>query len=216
MYDVCKTLKKLEDFEKSCPEARTAVAAKLFREIRWHLNDTLMSYCRQEAVYRLNEAGFHSPSNELIKEATMALYTNDQFIDSEVAENTIDAVISDHGIHLSDMLDEDEVVVDYTIPSCYVAYHCIMPRTGTDLGGALEDTLHRILDVGGDEEDVRKIMGAVIPEIPEEAGEGDVVGEWLEETYPDGYIDLDLGYLIPGCILSMKKEHRRKERCYVK
>nr|WP_076777778.1 hypothetical protein [Lachnoclostridium phocaeense] len=209
MYDINKTLEKVEKFECQFPGA---AGLELFKEIRWHLNEPLLSYCRQEAVYRLSEAGYHSPSEVLIEEATMALYTNDQFINSEVAESTIEAVIADHGIHLSDMLEEDETLVDYTISSCYATYHCIMQRNGTDLGGALEDTLHRIIDMDGDAEDIQRIMGAVIPEIPKKAEE-DAGEAWLKETYPDGYLDLDLGYIIPGCILTMEKRVEEEARC---
>lgn len=210
MYDINKTLEKVEKFECQFPGA---AGLELFKEIRWHLNEPLLSYCRQEAVYRLSEAGYHSPSEVLIEEATMALYTNDQFINSEVAESTIEAVIADHGIHLSDMLEEDEVLVDYTISCSYAVYHCIMPRNGTDLGSALEDTLHRIIEMDGDGADVQRIMGAVIPEIPKDEGEKDTCESWLKEQYPEGVIDLDLGYIIPGCILTMEKRVEEETRC---
>ena len=203
MYDIYKTLEKLAKFEAQFPES-----PELFKEIRWHLNEPLLTYCRQEAVYRLNEAGYHTPSDDLIENATMALYNNDQFINAEVAESTIEVVISDHGIYLSDMLEEDEVLVDYTVSGCYATYHCIMTRNGTDLGKALEDTLHRILDLDGDEEDVQRLMGAVIPEIPKDEGEKDAGKSWMKELYPDGFIDLDLGYIIPGIILSMEKRYK--------
>nr|WP_303181871.1 hypothetical protein [Lachnoclostridium phocaeense] len=195
LTDLNKTLKKMADYERQAPEA-----AELFKEIRRHLDEPLLTYCRQEALYRLEEAGYHTPSEELIEEATIALYSNDQFINSEIAENIIEDVIDYRGIHLIDILEEKEIVVDYTISSSYSVYHCIMPRNGTDLGSALKDTLSRILDMDGDEKDVQRIMGAIAPEIPKNAGE-----DWLKEQYPDGYLDLDLGYLIPGCILTMSK-----------
>ena len=62
------------------------------------------------------------------------------------------------------------------------------------------------------DEDIQRIMGAVIPEIPKKAEE-DAGEAWLKETYPDGYLDLDLGYIIPGCILTMEKRVEEEARC---
>ena len=47
MYDINKTLEKVEKFECQFPGA---AGLELFKEIRWHLNEPLLSYCRQEAV----------------------------------------------------------------------------------------------------------------------------------------------------------------------
>lgn len=45
----------------------------------------------------------------------------------------------------------------------YNKYHCIVQEKNDDIDAALEDTLGRILDAGGTEEDVYRILGAEIP-----------------------------------------------------
>lgn len=63
-------------------------------------------------------------------------------------------------------------------------------KGSADISGALEMTLHRILEAGGSENDVQAIMGAKIP-TKEELKE-------LEEY--NGFSWIDLGYVLPGLI----------------
>lgn len=67
----------------------------------------------------------------------------------------------------------------------YRVCYCIVPENSSDLGSALEDTLIRILDAGGTEDDACRIMGAEIP-----SGDAD----------DEEYIHLDRGYCICGQI----------------
>lgn len=93
-------------------------------------------------------------------------------------------------IELKDLLEEDEVIVNYHLHNEYVIRNTITEKGSTDISGVLEMTLHRILEAGGTENDVQRIMGARIP-TEEERKE-------LEEF--DEYTEIDLGYVLPGLI----------------
>lgn len=98
-------------------------------------------------------------------------------------------------IELKDLLEEDEAIVEFHMCHEYWTRNAITQKESTDILGALEITLHRILEAGGSENDVQTIMGAKIP-IEEERKE-------LEEF--DEYIEIDLGYVLPG-LIDMWKE----------
>ena len=93
-------------------------------------------------------------------------------------------------IELKDLLEEEEVIIEYHLHNEYWSRNCIAEKGNTDCSGALEMTLHRILEAGGTEDDVKRIMGA---EIPTE----DELRE-LEEF--DEFSWIDLGYVLPGLI----------------
>ena len=98
-------------------------------------------------------------------------------------------------IELRDLLKEDEVIVEFHMCHEYWTRNAIIQKGNTDILGALEMTLHRILEADGSENDVQTIMGAKIP-TEEERKE-------LEEF--DEYIEIDLGYVLPG-LIDMWKE----------
>ena len=93
-------------------------------------------------------------------------------------------------IELRDLLEEDEVIVEFHMCHEYLTRNAIAEKGNTDISGALEDTLHRILEAGGTDKDVQRIMGARIP-TEEERKE-------LEEF--NEYTEIDLGYVLPGLI----------------
>lgn len=93
-------------------------------------------------------------------------------------------------IKLKDLLEEDEVIVEFHMCHEYLTRNVIAEKGNTDISGALEDTLHRILGAGGTDEDVQRIMGARIP-TEEELKE-------LEEY--NEFLWIDLGYVLPGLI----------------
>ena len=99
----------------------------------------------------------------------------------------------DNMILLQSLLNEGEVIAEYIVAGSYCVWNCITTPGNTDIAGALEDTLHRILENGGTEDDVQQIMGAHIP--TDDA-------DWMLEdaTY------LDLGYLLPGPLLSFTEQ----------
>ncbi len=93
-------------------------------------------------------------------------------------------------IELKNLLEEDEIVARYHLHNEYYLRNCIIEKGSTDISGALEMTLHRILEANGTEEDVYRIMGAKIP-TEDEMRE-------LEEF--DEFIWIDLGYVLLGLI----------------
>lgn len=93
-------------------------------------------------------------------------------------------------IELKDLLEEGEVIVEYHLCHEYWSRNCITEKGNDDISGALEMTLHRILESGGTEKDVYRIMGSKIP-TEEELKE-------LEEF--DEFSWIDLGYVLPGLI----------------
>ena len=93
-------------------------------------------------------------------------------------------------IELRDLLEEDEIIVEFHMCHEYLTRNAIMQKGNTDISGSLEDTLHRILEAGGSENDVLRIMGAKIP-TEEERKELEEFGE---------YTEIDLGYVLPGLI----------------
>ena len=72
----------------------------------------------------------------------------------------------------------------------YVTRNAITEKGNADISRALEETLYRILQNEGTDDDVYRIMGAKIP-TREERKE-------LEEF--DEYTGIDLGYVLPGLI----------------
>ena len=93
-------------------------------------------------------------------------------------------------IELKDLLEEDEAIVEFHMCHEYWTRNAITQKGSTDILGALEDTLHRILEVDGTDEDVQRIMGARIP-TETERKELEEFGE---------YTEIDLGYVLPGLI----------------
>lgn len=93
-------------------------------------------------------------------------------------------------MELKDLLQDGETLVNYHLHNECFYRNAIVTKGSSDISGALEDTLHRILEAGGTEEDVYRIMGAEIP-TEEERNE-------LEEY--DEYTEIDLGYVLPGLI----------------
>lgn len=93
-------------------------------------------------------------------------------------------------IELKDLLEEGEVIIEYHLCNEYWSRNCITQKGNDDISGALEMTLHRILEADGTEKDVKRIMGA---EIPTEEELKDL--EEFEE-----FIHIDLGYVLPGLI----------------
>ena len=63
-------------------------------------------------------------------------------------------------IELKDLLEENETLVTFHLCNEYWSRNAITVKGNDDISGALEMTLHRILEAGGTEDDVKRIMGA--------------------------------------------------------
>lgn len=98
-------------------------------------------------------------------------------------------------IELKDLMEEDETLVEFHLCNEYCSRNAIIRKGSDDISSALESTLHKILESGGTEEDVNRIMGAKIP-TQEKLKE-------LEEH--DEFVWIDLGYVLPGLIDEWKK-----------
>lgn len=90
---------------------------------------------------------------------------------------------------LKKLVGEDERIASFGLTSSYCTYHCIIGNHSDDIGSALEDTLHRLID-SGNEASVTQVLGAIVPD-EEKMSE-------LEEFQE--YSNLDLGYVMPGLI----------------
>ena len=88
---------------------------------------------------------------------------------------------------LRNLVSEGESVRYFTVTDDYREHYFIMDDDTTDIAGSLEDTLHRILDNGGNAEDVKEILDAEIIDLENSDSE-------------DDYVYLDLGYVITGLI----------------
>ena len=93
-------------------------------------------------------------------------------------------------IELKELLEENETLVTFHLCNEYWSRNAITIKGSDDISGTLEMTLHRILEAGGTEEDAYRIMGAKIP----------TEDEWKELEEFNEYVNIDLGYVLPGLI----------------
>lgn len=85
---------------------------------------------------------------------------------------------------LGELMTADETIASYvTTDNMYIPYHLIIAKDSDDIAAALEDTLHRLIEAGK-EDSIQEIMNAVKAQPEKES------------------ISIDLGYIIPGSILS--------------
>lgn len=89
-------------------------------------------------------------------------------------------------------LKEGEKLIPYKISDDPSEYHMIAPEGGFDsLGDVFNRTLHRILDYGGSESDVKTILGAV--KLSKK--------ELKEKSF---FFELDEEYVMPGLVKLLK------------
>ena len=89
-------------------------------------------------------------------------------------------------------LKEGEKLIPYKISDNPSEYHMIAPEGGFDsIGNVFNYTLHRILDYGGSESDVKSILGAV--KLSKK--------ELKEKSF---FFELDDGYVMPGLVKLLK------------
>lgn len=106
-------------------------------------------------------------------------------------------------IMLKDLLEKNEAIVNFHLHNEYWIRNAITQKGCDDISGALEMTLHRILEAGGTAEDIKRIMGAENP-----------TEEEMEELEKyDEYISIDLGYVLPGLIDMWEEMGRKYKKC---
>ena len=103
-------------------------------------------------------------------------------------------------MNLDVLLTEGEAVAAFSTTDSPVfnvgaiPYHMIVsseiPIEHQDLGGCLEDTLHRLLDACATSSDIEDILGAVPSDRIEDIG--------------NGITEIDLGYAIPGQLMTIE------------
>lgn len=67
-------------------------------------------------------------------------------------------------VKLSDLLEEGDTIAEYTTTNSIEKYHCIVAKDSDDIYDSLNNTLIKILNLGGTPIDVYHILGAVIPD----------------------------------------------------
>ena len=91
-------------------------------------------------------------------------------------------------------ISSDEAIGTYAFTGDHDEYNLIIPKGQSidriDIAGCIEETLHRILNNGGNETDIRSILGA---------RKRDSLN--MEEFEEDELTDIDLGYVLPGMLL---------------
>lgn len=91
-------------------------------------------------------------------------------------------------------IGSDEAIGTYAFTGDYDEYSFIIPKDQSidriDIAGCIEETLHRILNNGGTETDIRSILGA--------RKRDSLNMEVFEE---DELTDIDLGHVLPGMLL---------------
>lgn len=98
-------------------------------------------------------------------------------------------------INLENLVNfNEETIAEYAVTcDAFNKYHCIVPYGCDDISSALEDTLHRLIDAGGDEEDIKRIMCAEML---------DPDNEDQEEL--EDFISMDLSYYICGQMMMFR------------
>ena len=97
-------------------------------------------------------------------------------------------------------MEDEEMLVRFNTTSSYCNYYFIARDkdiSSIDIAGAIEDTLHRIIEASNEEDaedNIAWILGAV--------NEETLTAEEVEESE---YVYIDLGYIIDGLITNVLK-----------
>lgn len=172
---------------------------KSIENIQEITEDPLRYFCKQEAETLLDNRKNHEKHGKMVKELQEKLLDADHFNNLDWECSIADEVSDSYELQMRELLsdDEDEYIMEFShTGNPYVVYHCIANKTTDDIGGFLEDTLHRILDHNGTSGDVFQLLGAYIPDEKQQ--------EEFDKT--EEYTYLDLGYVIPGLIMYTKAE----------
>lgn len=165
----------------------------IFCVVKEDIQDTPLNRVNRdlmETAHYLAKIGFleHEPLQKIGREELDCYRLSEDGKDflEEVFECRID--LRKEINELSLLVEEDEEIISYATSHIPFLYYLIREKDSTDIAVALENTLHRILESGGNPGIIRYIMGAYVP----------TDEEWndIEE-----HIDIDLGYVLPGQML---------------
>lgn len=165
----------------------------IFCVVKEDIHDTPLNRINRdlmEKAHYLAKIGFleHEPLQKIGREELDCYRLSEDGKDflEEVFECRID--LRKEINELSLLVEDDEEIISYATSHIPFLYYLIREKNSTDIAAALENTLHRILENGGNPDIVRYIMGAYVP----------TDEEWndIEE-----HIDIDLGYVLPGQML---------------
>lgn len=193
--DEIKVLKDTIGFRVDKIKADGSFKSKrnIFCVVKEDIQDTPLNRINRdlmEKAHYLAKIGFleHEPLQKIGREELDCYRLSEDGKDflEEVFECRID--LRKEINELSLLVEDDEEIISYATSHIPFLYYLIREKNSTDIAAALENTLHRILENGGNPDIVRYIMGAYVP----------TDEEWndIEE-----YIDIDLGYVLPGQML---------------
>ena len=193
--DEIKVLKDTIGFRVDKIKADGSFKSKrnIFCVVKEDIQDTPLNRINRdlmEKAHYLAKTGFleHEPLQKIGREELDCYRLSEDGKDflEEVFECRID--LRKEINELSLLVEDDEEIISYATSHIPFLYYLIREKNSTDIAAALENTLHRILENGGNPDIVRYIMGAYVP----------TDEEWndIEE-----YIDIDLGYVLPGQML---------------
>lgn len=193
--DEIKVLKDTIGFRVDKIKADGSFKSKrnIFCVVKEDIQDTPLNRINRdlmEKAHYLAKIGFleHEPLQKIGREELDCYRLSEDGKDflEEVFECRID--LRKEINELSLFVEDDEEIISYATSHIPFLYYLIREKNSTDIAAALENTLHRILENGGNPDIVRYIMGAYVP----------TDEEWndIEE-----YIDIDLGYVLPGQML---------------
>lgn len=150
-------------------------------------NDFLAMKCwtREDIAGCLKEKGYLPTTKNIDKviDIGMIKYLEDcTDEDWEIINTSINEITADIKT-IKDLVYDDEELTEMVLEGEYQPRYFIKPKSSTDIGGALELTLNRMLE-NGLEDRISIDMGVIMEDdIPEEE--------------IDNYISIDLGYYLP-------------------
>ena len=83
-------IKEIEEAQKNHPEM-----AELLEKVKPYIESPFTEFCRQEAVYQLENKGFKDPSKDAVEIIALSLQSNEQFASGEVSGQIVDEYISE-------------------------------------------------------------------------------------------------------------------------
>lgn len=157
------------------------------------------NYSRSDIYSDLKYAGADGTTEQINAVLSYVKEHLDASVDEEIFLTLVEEAVSYvaengpflRGKDIQSLVDDNEIIARYHLTNDYASYFCIINKGKVDLTlNAIEDSMHRLLDAGATPDDLRTQMGLV--------SDDDVPDELKEDSIP-----IDLGYSLPGPILSV-------------